>query len=250
MKRLALAALLTAASALPAAALDPANMTEAEKTAFGQAVRDYLMANPEVLIESINVLEERRAASESKDDRLLVQTYQSELTNDGYSWVGGNLNGDLTVVEFIDYRCGVCRKVFQEVEDLVKNDGNIRIIFKDLPILGQDSDTAARFAIAVKQTAGDDAYKKAHDQLMTMRGNVTLEALTKLAGDIGVDPKPVIDAMNTEAVTEVIRKNRQLAEKMKIAGTPTFVIGPELLRGMPQSGLEPVVEAVRKAQKS
>ncbi|AXC49499.1 DsbA family protein [Paracoccus suum] len=250
MKRLALAVLLTAATALPAAAFDPAAMSEQEREAFGQAVREYLMANPEVLIESINVLEERRAADESKDDRLLVQHFQDELLEDGHSWVGGNPSGDLTMVEFVDYRCGVCRQVFASVEDLVKSDGNIRIIYKDLPILGQDSDTAARFAIAVKQTAGDEAYKKAHDKLMTMRGNVTLDALSKLAAEIGVDPKPVIDAMNTEAVTAVIRANLQLAEKMKIAGTPTFVVGPELLRGVPHGGLEPVVEAVRKGAKA
>ena len=248
MKRLLIAAALTCATALPAAAFDPAKMTEAEKAAFGQAVRDYLMANPEVLIESINVLEERRAADESKNDKLLVQHFKDGLVNDGHSWVGGNKDGDLTVVEFIDYRCGVCRQVYGDVEKLVADDGKIRIIFKEFPILGQESDTAARFAIAVQQVAGAEKYKAAHDKLMTMRGHVTLETLTALAGEIGVDAKAVIERMNTEDVTAVIRKNHQLAEKMKIAGTPAFVIGDELLRGVPQSGLAPVVAAARKGE--
>lgn len=247
MRRLALAALLTAATALPAAAFDPASMSDAEKEAFGQAVRDYLMANPEVLVESINVLEQRRAADEAKDDKLLVSQFKDELTKDGHSWVGGNPQGDLTMVEFIDYRCGVCRQVYGDVEKLVSGDGNIRIIYKEFPILGQESDTAARYAIAVKQVAGDEAYKAAHDKLMTLRGRVNLDTLTALSKEIGVDPQPVIAQMNTEAVTAVIRANMQLGEKMKIAGTPAFVIGDELLRGVPQSGLAPVIESVRSA---
>lgn len=245
---LALAFALSLGAAMPAAAFDPANMTEAEKAAFGQAVRDYLMANPEVLIESINVLEERRAADEAQNDKLLVETFRSDLFEDGYSWVGGNPEGSLTVVEFIDYRCGVCRSVHEQVEQVVQSDGDIRIIYKEFPILGEESDLASRFAIAVKQIAGDEVYKQAHDKLMTMRGNVTLESLTQLAGDLGVDSKAIIGRMNTEDVTAVIRQNRQLAEQMRIAGTPTFVIGPEMLRGAPPQGLEAVVADIRARQ--
>lgn len=239
---------LSLGAAAPAAAFDVANMTEAEKAAFGQAVRDYLMANPEVLVESINVLEERRVADEAKNDRLLVETFRADLFEDGYSWVGGNPEGSLTVVEFIDYRCGVCRQVYGQVEELVQADGDIRIIYKEFPILGEESDLAARFAIAVKQIAGDEVYKTAHDELMTMRGRVTLESLSTLADDLDVDGKAIIARMNTEEVTAVIRQNHQLAEKMRIAGTPTFVIGPELLRGAPPQGLEAVVAEIREQQ--
>lgn len=248
MNRLALAAataLATLGAALPAAAFDPATMTEAEKAAFGQAVRDYLMANPEVLIESINVLEQRQAQDEVKADRALVAQYQSELTQDGHSWVGGNPEGDLTVVEFIDYRCGVCRSVYGEVEDLVKSDGNIRIVFKEFPILGEQSDMAAHFAVAVKQVGGDEAYKAAHDRLMTMRGNVTPEALAALAGELKLDADAVMARMKSDEVAAVLRQNHDLGEKMKLAGTPVFVIGDELLRGVPRSGLQPVVELAR-----
>lgn len=246
---LAVAAALSLGLAAPAAAFDPAAMSDAEKAAFGQAVRDYLMANPEVLIESINVLEERRAADESTNDALLVETFKSEIFDDGHSWTGGNPDGSVTVVEFIDYRCGVCRQVYGEVEDLVTTDGDIRIIFKEFPILGEESDLAARFAIAVQQIAGADAYKAAHDKLMTMRGRVTLESLTGLAKELDIDGNAVIARMNTEEVTAVIRQNHQLAEKMRIAGTPTFVVGPDLLRGAPREGLGKIVDGIRAKQK-
>ena len=165
MKRLIAALLLGATPVLtaPAMAFDIGAMTDAEKTEFGAAVREYLMANPQVLIESINELESRQAEQAAKDDVDLVAENHDAIFDDGHSWVGGNPDGDLTMVEFMDYRCGVCRQYNQEVVDAVEDDGNIRLIIKEFPILGQDSEASSRFAIAVKQIAGDEAYKAAHD---------------------------------------------------------------------------------------
>jgi protein-disulfide isomerase len=244
MKAILTAALLTA-TALPALAFDPAKMSDAEKTAFGEAVRDYLMANPDVLVESINVLEERRMADESKNDKLLVANNHEAIFNDGHSWVGGNPEGDVTLVEFIDYRCGVCKKVNPDLEKQISADGNIRWILKEFPILTQESDLAARFAVAVQQEAGPDVYKKAHDALMESRGPVNLESLTALAGELGVDSKSVLNRMNTEEVSAVIRQNRQLAEQMSVMGTPTFIIGGEMLRGVPADGLGGAIARAR-----
>ncbi len=94
----------------PAMAFDISAMTDDEKAAFGEAVRDYLMENPQVLIESINVLENRQAQDAAQTDLQLVEANSDALFDDGHSWVGGNPDGDLTMVEFIDYRCGVCRQ--------------------------------------------------------------------------------------------------------------------------------------------
>lgn len=251
MKSLLTAAALMAASALPlsvqpAAAFDPASMTEAEKAAFGEAVRDYIMSNPQVLVEAVNRMEAQRLADESKNDKALVAANRAEIMDDGRSWVGGNPQGDLTMVEFIDYRCGYCRKVAGEVDDVVAKDGNIRLILKEFPILGPDSELASRYAIAVKQTAGSDAYKTAHDKLYAMRGEVTMDSLAALAGEQGLDAQAITRRMNSEEVTAEIRANRQLAEKMQIMGTPTFVIGPELLRGIPSTGMAAAVEQIRK----
>ncbi|WP_134679922.1 DsbA family protein [Paracoccus ravus] len=248
MKAILTAAAL-AATALPALAFDPANMSEDEKAAFGTAVRDYLMANPDVLVESINVLEQRRVADESKNDKLLVENNKEAIFEDGHSWIGGNPQGDVTLVEFIDYRCGYCKQINPAVEKLIREDGNIRWIIKEFPILTEESQLAARFAVAIQQEAGAEAYKQVHDALMESRGPVNLETLGKLAVKVGADDKAVLNRMNTEEVAAVIRKNHQLAEQMRIMGTPTFIIEGEMLRGVPQDGLKPFVDRVRAAAK-
>ena len=235
-------------SVAPAMALDITAMTPEEKAAFGQAVRDYLMENPEVLIESINVLEERRATEDAQNDKVLVAANTEDLFNDGHSWEGGNPQGDVTMVAFIDYRCSWCRRIAADIHDVTEKDGNIRLILKEFPILGQDSEASSRFAVAVRQVAGDEAYMRAHDALMEMRGPATLEALKELAADLGVDGEAVVNAMNTEEVSAVLRANRQLADRMRIMGTPTFVIGEELLRGVPPNGLAAVVAEVRESR--
>lgn len=217
--------------AAPALAFDPATMSETEKAAFGEAVKAYLMENPQVLVEAINVLEERQAAAEAENDTVLVQTNAKDLFEDGHSWVGGNPEGDVTIVEFMDYRCGYCKKAYSEVAQLLEQDGKIRFIVKEFPILGQESELSSRFAIAVQQVAGDAAYEKIHDALMGFRGAITLESLSRLASDQGLEAEPILKRMNEEPVTAVLRANHQLAARMGIAGTPAFVIGGEMLRG-------------------
>ncbi|MDP1670070.1 DsbA family protein [Phaeovulum sp.] len=240
---LALAATLAAGSAL---AFDPAAMTEAERTAFGAEIRRYLLEHPEVLVEAINVLDARQAALAAATDAQLVAAYAEALFNDGNSWAGGNLEGDVTVVEFMDYRCGYCRQAHPEVEELVKSDGNIRFIVKEFPILGPESDQASRFAIAIRQIGGDAVYKQAHDLLITLRGSVNVEALTRIAQDLGQDPAAVLARMSDPSVTAIIEANHALAQQMQISGTPSFVIGNEMLRGyLALDGMRRIVAGAR-----
>ncbi|PKP70023.1 MAG: disulfide bond formation protein DsbA [Alphaproteobacteria bacterium HGW-Alphaproteobacteria-4] len=248
MPRLSLATLALAATlaAGPAAAFDPAAMTETERAAFGAAIRTYLLENPEVLVEAINVLDARQAALAAATDQQLVATYAEALFNDGYSWVGGNPDGDVTVVEFMDYRCTYCRQAHPEVEELIKSDGNIRFIVKEFPILGPDSDLSSRFAIAMLQISGDAVYKQAHDRLITLRGSANVETLTRLAQDLGQDPAPIMARMNDASVTAIIDANHALAQRMQISGTPTFVIGNEMLRGyLALAGMRRIVAGER-----
>lgn len=244
-RRLALAALL-AGAALPAAALDLASMTDEEREAFRAEVRAYLLDHPEVLTEAISVLESREQERQVEADRALVADNLQAIVDDGHSWVGGNPEGDVTVVEFMDYRCGYCRRAFQEVEDLVAGDGNIRFILKEFPILGPQSDLASRFAISVQQLHGPDTYKDVHDALMLMQTDVDETSLTRLAESFALDPAPILERMDAPEVQAVIDQNHTLAQTLGISGTPTFVFGDEMVRGyVPLNVMQGIVEQER-----
>ncbi len=238
---LAIALMGTAAHAEGAAP-----MTEAERAAFRAEVRAYLLENPEVLIEAMDVLQSREAETAAARDVQMLADNKEALLNDPASWVGGNPQGDITIVEFTDYRCGYCRKAFAEVEELVKSDGNIRFVLKEFPILGEESMISSRFAIAVRQLHGDDAYKKAHDALITLRGSPDAATLGALAVDLGLEAGPIIARMNADEVTAVIAANHAMADKLQITGTPTFVLGDQLLRGyVPLDAMRQLVEDER-----
>ena len=242
---LATAALLGLAS--PALAVDLSAMSAEEKAAFGDAVRAYLLENPEVLTEAIEVLKDRQAAAEATQDVELVKANADDLFADTASYVGGNPEGDITVVEFIDYRCGYCKKAHSEVMDLVNGDGNIRYIVKEFPILSEDSATAARFAIATLQVAGPEAYAKVNAGFYeSFRGEVTPDTLSAFADDLGLDAAPILARMEAPEVTKVIEDNHALAQRMQISGTPTFVMGEQMVRGyIPLTHMQQVVAEER-----
>lgn len=239
--RLALAlslALATSASAQ--------SMTDAERSAFRDEVRAYLLENPEVIMEAVGILQAREQQQAASADAQLAVTYADALFNDPNSFVGGNPDGDVTIVEFMDYRCGYCKKAFPEVAELVAGDGNIRYIIKEFPILGEASMLASQFAVAVKLTAGDDAYHDVHNTLMEFRGDITEQSLTRLAENFGLDVEATFTAMEGPDVADVIGRNRALGNDMAISGTPTFVVQTELVRGyVPFDQMAKIVAQVR-----
>lgn len=243
-----LAAPLALLLALPAAApaFDVAAMTEAEREAFRAEVRAYLLDNPEILNEAFLVLQSRESEAQLAADRALVTDNADALFDDGHSWVGGNPEGDVTVVEFMDYRCGYCRRAHPEVEELVSSDGNIRLILKEFPILGEQSDMASRFAIATQQLHGPDAYKDVHDALIALEADVDESALARLAEALALDPAPILEHMASEQVNAVIEANYALAQTLGISGTPTFVMGEEMVRGyVDLPGMQRIIEQAR-----
>lgn len=232
--------------AAPASALDLQAMTPEERAAFRAEVRAYLIENPEVLMEAIGVLEDRERNAQAEADLAALRDNRAALLDNPASWSGGNPEGDIAVVEFVDYRCGYCRRAHDEVAELIASDGNLRLVLKEFPILGQDSLISSRFAIAVMQTAGQDAYKKAHDALIALAGPPAPPALRRIAEAAGADPEAVMARMDAPEVTAVIEANHALAQRLGINGTPTFVIHETMVRGyVPLPGMRQIVEGQR-----
>ena len=197
-------------------------------------------------MEAVGQLQKREAEAQAQADFTLVSANADAIFNDGFSYVGGNPEGDFTIVEFMDYRCSYCKKAFPEVEKLIKGDGNIRFIVKEMPILGEQSMLGARFAIATKVVAGDEAYKSMHDALMSFNGDITPTSLKRLAESFGLDPAAITEKMNSPEVTDAIEKTRALADAMQITGTPTFVMQDEMLRGyVPYDQMKAIVKEKR-----
>ncbi|MDW3221689.1 MAG: DsbA family protein [Paracoccaceae bacterium] len=247
MKTRILPALLTAVVlAGPAVALDLETMTDEDRALFRSEVRNYLMENPEVIMEAVQALENRQAEAQAQADQSLVTDNAQAIFDDGFSFVGGNPDGDITLVEFMDYRCGYCKRAYGEVEKLLETDGNIRFVVKEFPILGEQSVLASRFVIAAKQLEGAQAYKSLHDALMEFNGDITLPALRRLSATFELDADAIEARMNDASVTQEIADTRALAQKLRITGTPTFVMQDELLRGyLPYDQMRDLLEEKR-----
>ncbi|MFS4582888.1 DsbA family protein [Phaeobacter sp. C3_T13_0] len=242
------AALALGLMAAPAVqALDLGQLSAEERAAFGEEVRAYLLENPEVILEAVNKLEQQQAADDAARDDALVVENMTALHDDGFSWIGGNPDGDITLVEFMDYRCGYCRRAAPEVEQLVSGDGNIRLIIKEFPILGEASVLTSRFAIATRLIAGDEAYKDVHDALISLSGEPNEGTLRRLADGLDLDADAILARMADPEIARQLQETRALAQQLSISGTPTFVLGDELLRGyLPADQMEAIVADIRE----
>lgn len=246
MKKLLVSVAAMALLSGPVHATEIGDMTDAERQAFRGEIREYLLENPEVLMEAIAVLEARQAEAEEAAQQLAVVENAPALFNSSFDHVGGNPDGDVVIVEFVDYRCSFCRRAHPEVAELVESDGNIRIITKEFPILGEQSTLASRFAIATNIALGGDAYELVSDALMAMRADVTELSLARLAGDLGLDSQLIFETMSDPLVQTTINANHALGQRMGITGTPSFVFGDQLVQGyVPLPNMLDIVDIIR-----
>mgnify|MGYP001345581843 CR=1 FL=1 len=220
-----------ALSAVPAAAgEDDGALSAAQKREVEKTVRDYLSTNPEVLLKAIQLLrlQQEDQARQKVSDALF--TLRGELENDPASPVGGNPEGDVTIVEFYDYNCGFCKRVFPTVMKLLNEDGNIRYVFKEYPILGPQSVFAARAALAAWKL-DEGKFMAFHTAMMEIRGSLTEKRVMKTAEDAGLDVATLRQGMADGEIDRILENNHALARSLNINGTPGFVIGDQLVPG-------------------
>ncbi|MEX2454437.1 MAG: DsbA family protein [Rhodospirillaceae bacterium] len=205
-----------------------ATMPAEDRAAIERVVRDYILANPEIVMEAIERLREKQRTAEQTADQSAIAANRAQLFDDPNSVVGGNPGGDVTIVEFFDYRCGVCKRVHPIVEDLVQSDANIRRIYKEWPILGPESVVAARAAIASRK---QDKYVVFHNAMMDARATLDEARILQIAASVGLDTRRLRADMTSAETDSILSANYALAENLKLNGTPSFVIGDTLLRG-------------------
>jgi len=235
MIRLPLTLALLLALGLPAIAQEashpaPTEMSPEAREALRSEIRAYLLDNPEVIVEAIEVLEARRQAATAAGDRELVAANRDALVDDGFSWVGGNPQGDVTLVEFFDYRCGFCKRAHPVVERLVREDGNLRLVLKESPILGPESVKAGRMALAAL-AIDPSKYRALNDALMAHRGPLTEVAAYRIAKEVGYDLAKLKARKAEPQIDDRLKRTYALAETLGLQGTPSFVIGDRIARG-------------------
>lgn len=221
-------------------------LSPAEKQQMEQVVRDYLVGNPEVIIEALNAYQQREREAAQIRQRDAMDALQADLKNNPNDPVIGNPNGDVTVVEFFDYRCGFCKRVFNDVQTLIKEDGNIRYVLKEFPILGPDSVHASRAAQAV-WLHQQDKYLPFHTAMMTSKGDLSEAKVMELAKSAGVDTAALPEQMNDPQIDAVLNATIAQASALDITGTPAFVFGSEVQPGaIPLSTMQELVSAMRQ----
>ncbi len=223
--------LITAAAVLAfvaGPATSAGSLTETQKKEVEAVIQDYILKNPEIISKAIDALQARQREAEEKASKAALIANRSQLFKDATSPVSGNPNGDITVIEFFDYRCGVCKRVHPIVARLIKDDPNIRRVYKEWPILGPDSVLAARAALASRKQGKYFAF---HNAMMEARARLNRSTIMTIAKRVGLDTTQLTRDMKDPEINGILQRNYALAEALKLNGTPSFVIEDTLLKG-------------------
>ena len=226
--------------ALPANA---AEFNEAQRTELGGIIREYLLQNPEILVEVSKELEKRQQLAEEEQRVGALAENAAEIFHSGKDLVAGNPNGAVTMVEFFDYNCGWCKKSVGEVLRMLDGDKELRFVLKEFPIFGEESEYAARAALA-SQAQGK--YWPFHLALLQHEGKVSKETVDEIAVQQGLDLAKLKTDMESKAIYTQIEQNQQLAKSLAINGTPAFIVDKKVIPGyLPHDGLLAAIKEVR-----
>ena len=219
-------------------------MSAEEKQAINTLIETYIMENPEVILKSIEGMRERAQLREEEEAKKNIIALKDEIMYNPADPIAGNPDGDLTVVEFFDYRCGYCKQFFTELSALIEEDENLRVVFKELPILGPASELAAKAALAATEQG---LYLEFHSAMMNAKGSFTERRVFAIAEEVGLDIPRLRKDMESSTVQTVLDDAKNLADQLSVSGTPAIIVGSNLVRGaISKDRLKAMVTAARQ----
>jgi len=201
-----------------------------DKAQIENIVRDYLLANPEILLDMQAALEARQKEEQRVAHLEVIKEAKAEIFNASYDGVVGNPDGKVTIVEFYDYNCGYCKRAQEDMLELTKADPELRFVLKEFPILGPDSQKAHIVSMAFR-TLAPEKYGDFHNQLIGSQGRAGEAAAIKIALSLGIDEAKLREEMKNPAITDAFSQTYDLANKLSITGTPSYVVGNEVVFG-------------------
>jgi protein-disulfide isomerase len=212
----------------PARPLGAAEITPEQRKAIEVIIHDYLIQNPDVLIEALREAEVKANTETDAKAAQVLRDRHHEVFDDPATPVGGDPRGDVTIVEFFDYRCPYCKQVRPAIQKLLDQDRKLRFVYKEFPVLGEQSDIAAHAALAARLQG---KYEPLHNAMMAAKGQITEEAVYRLAGSVGLDVDRLKRDMTDPEIDRALSANRSLAKALDLRGTPGFVIGDHIIPG-------------------
>ncbi len=224
------------ATTAPASAFD-----DAQKKEIGDIVRQYLIDNPEVLLEAQEALQAKRDEATAAKASSAIDQNKQELFSDASDLVLGNPKGDVTIVEFFDYNCTYCKHAIKDMSALIKSDSNVRFVLKEFPILGQDSIEAHKIALAFRAIA-PEKYGQFHMALLGGTSHADKDTALKVAESLGVTKAEIAKQVSAKAGEQSVKESYQLAEALGIQGTPAYIIGSDMIPGA--AGLDVLTQKV------
>ena len=212
------------AASAPAAA----SFSAAQSEEIGKISADHLLANPEIIRAAIQALQAKEEAAKANSQVEAVKQFKEQIFADANAPFAGNPAGDVTVVEFFDYKCPYCKQVTPALEGLLKSDPGLKIVFKEFPILGEPSLLAAKAALAA---AKQGKYLPFHTALMAHRGTLDLNSIATVAAATGLNAEQLVNDMQSEEIVNQLKANHDLALALSIRSTPTFIVGDRVMPG-------------------
>jgi protein-disulfide isomerase len=237
-------ALMMAAAPL---SLRAEEFSKTQRSEIERVIRDYLIAHPEVLQEAMAELDKRQAATQAEKQKAAVRTHAELLLNAPNQVTLGNPKGNVTFVEFFDYNCGYCKRAMEDMLALMKSDRNLKIVLKEFPVLGPPSLEAARVGVAVQlQDPSGKKYLEFHQKLLGSRGRADEARALAVAKEVGMDMDRIRKDMKGPEVQKVLQQDFKLAESLGLNGTPSYVIGDEVVIGaVGLAGLQEKINTAR-----
>src|SRR6202045_301521 len=230
--RLLLPALFAVALCATPPAASAENFSGGQRGEIETIIRNYLIAHPEVLEEAMAELNKRQAAAETEKHEASIATNAETIFNSPRGVVLGNKDGDVTFVEFFDYNCGYCKRAMADMLDLLKTDPKLKVVLKEFPVLSEGSVEAAKVAVAVRmQDPLGKKYLDFHQKLLGGRGPADKARAMAAAKDAGLDTARIEKDLASPEVRATIEENFKLAEAMGMNGTPSYVIGKQVVVG-------------------
>jgi len=241
----AVAAAFLAFGAAPAAQAQ--NFSDAQRGEIERIIKDYLMKNPEVLQEVMGELEKKQQVAEAERGKIAIKENRQLLFGSPRQVTIGNLQGDVTLVEFFDYNCGYCKRALSDLVNLMKADPKLKVVLKEFPVLGPASVEAAQVGAAVRmQDRSGKKYFEFHQKLLTGRGQVDRARSLAAAKEVGLDVARLEKDMTSDEVRMSLEESMQLADRLGLNGTPSYVVGPSVVIGA--VGFEALKEKVDAAR--